>query len=218
LLDSQCLPDCVQDADDDQDGLGIRSLEYYQWDAARYCLSMLGSMVTCGLLLLVFRWVPVLALQCTHRRVHRAAATKVLVHSTDGQCTVVAIRATPAAMGGGGWRGGGREGRDTIPGGSDTILPRCFYFRSLRYFEREVQDSFAPMAYKAAQPYSSLLRASRLGMSLPEVHIRRSLFGENLAEVPVKSYLQLLLDEVLHPFYIFQVWSVIVWYLEPEAC
>jgi len=176
---------------------GDRSLEYYRWDAVRYSVSMLGSVVTCGFLLLVFRWAPVLALRWTHRRSGRAGATKVLVYSTDGQYTVEDIRTAEAAP------------------GSDMMLPRCFYFRNLRYFEREQEDSFTPMAYKAAQPYSSLLRASRQGLSQPEANLRRGLFGSNLAQVPVKSHLQLLLDEVLHPFYIFQVWSVVVWYLEP---
>lgn len=65
------------------------------------------------------------------------------------------------------------------------------------------------------QTYSSLLKGSTQGLSASEVAIRRGLFGQNLAEVPVKSHGQLLLDEVLHPFYIFQIWSVVVWYLEP---
>jgi len=197
LIDSQNLPDCVQDADDDQDGLGIRSVEFYQWDCMRYCLSMMGSVLTCGFLLLVFRWSPILALQWKHRRCHRKVASKVLVHSTDSQYTVVDIcKATAAA-------------------GADMLLPRCFYFRNLRYFERDCTDSFTPMAFKSAQTYWSLLKVSTEGLSLSEVSIRRGLFGQNLAEVPVKSHVQLLLDEVLHPFYIFQVWSVVVWYLEP---
>ena len=55
------------------------------------------------------------------------------MHSTDSQYTVVEIcKAT------------------TTPGG-DMLLPRCFYFRNLRYFERDSTDSFTPMAFKSAQ-------------------------------------------------------------------
>ena len=194
------FPDCVHDADDDEDGLGISALEFYEWDRLRYVLSMLGAMLTAGLLLLVFRWLPVLALRATHRRSHSRAAQRVLVHSTDGQSTVVEI-CPEEDLGDAGW---------------GLLLPRSFYFRNLRYFERpHVRCGFAPMAFKACQPYCALLQSSRVGLSPGHLHLRRGLLGKNLAEVPVKSHVHLLLDEVLHPFYIFQVWSVIVWYLEP---
>ena len=41
--------------------------------------------------------------------------------------------------------------------------------------------------------------------------IRRFLYGPNLIHVPVKSVLELLLLQVLNPFYIFQVSAIIIW-------
>ncbi|KFQ63190.1 putative cation-transporting ATPase 13A2, partial [Pelecanus crispus] len=40
---------------------------------------------------------------------------------------------------------------------------------------------------------------------------RRKIYGPNLIEVPVKSYVRLLVEEVLNPFYIFQVFSIVLW-------
>ena len=40
---------------------------------------------------------------------------------------------------------------------------------------------------------------------------RRNLFGENSIEIEVKSYLKLFIEEVLNPFYIFQIFSVVLW-------
>ncbi|KFO58159.1 putative cation-transporting ATPase 13A2, partial [Corvus brachyrhynchos] len=40
---------------------------------------------------------------------------------------------------------------------------------------------------------------------------RRRIYGPNLIEVPVKSYARLLVEEVLNPFYIFQVLSMVLW-------
>lgn len=37
------------------------------------------------------------------------------------------------------------------------------------------------------------------------------MYGSNYIHVPVKSIMQLLLLEVLNPFYIFQVVSVLIW-------
>lgn len=39
-------------------------------------------------------------------------------------------------------------------------------------------------------------------------------FGRNLTDIPRKSCLKLLIEEVLSPFYIFQVYSFVVWALD----
>ncbi len=40
---------------------------------------------------------------------------------------------------------------------------------------------------------------------------RKTIYGPNLIDVQVKSYWKLLIGEVLNPFYIFQLFSVILW-------
>ena len=41
--------------------------------------------------------------------------------------------------------------------------------------------------------------------------VRRAVYGPNYIHVPIKGVSELLLLEVLNPFYIFQVASVIIW-------
>jgi len=43
---------------------------------------------------------------------------------------------------------------------------------------------------------------------------RRSVFGENVIEVPRHSIPYLLVKEILNPFYVFQVASVTLWYID----
>lgn len=43
---------------------------------------------------------------------------------------------------------------------------------------------------------------------------RRILFGENVIDIAGKSIVGLLLDEVLHPFYVFQIASIVLWSLD----
>ena len=43
---------------------------------------------------------------------------------------------------------------------------------------------------------------------------RLLLYGENEIQVEVKSYWTLLVTEVLNPFYIFQIGSIILWSLD----
>uniref|UniRef100_A0A8C7NPA4 ATPase cation transporting 13A2 n=1 Tax=Oncorhynchus mykiss TaxID=8022 RepID=A0A8C7NPA4_ONCMY len=40
---------------------------------------------------------------------------------------------------------------------------------------------------------------------------RRKIYGTNLINVPVKSFMRLLIEEVLNPFYVFQVFSIALW-------
>ncbi|KAH9083670.1 P-type ATPase [Lactarius deliciosus] len=45
-------------------------------------------------------------------------------------------------------------------------------------------------------------------------HQRLTLFGANVVEIEGKSIISLLLDEVIHPFYVFQIASIILWSLD----
>ncbi|KAI0656621.1 P-type ATPase [Cubamyces menziesii] len=48
-----------------------------------------------------------------------------------------------------------------------------------------------------------------------DVHSQRiALFGPNLIDIEGKSTLSLLIDEVIHPFYVFQIASIVLWSLD----
>ena len=44
-----------------------------------------------------------------------------------------------------------------------------------------------------------------------EIQTRRAIYGENIISVVVPPIGRILVDEILSPFYIFQVFSVILW-------
>ncbi|XP_006819618.1 polyamine-transporting ATPase 13A3-like [Saccoglossus kowalevskii] len=52
------------------------------------------------------------------------------------------------------------------------------------------------------------------GFSEEEQSKRLAVYGKNSIDVEVKSYAKLLFEEILNPFYIFQIWSVILWMAE----
>uniref|UniRef100_A0A7N6BEY8 P-type ATPase A domain-containing protein n=1 Tax=Anabas testudineus TaxID=64144 RepID=A0A7N6BEY8_ANATE len=43
---------------------------------------------------------------------------------------------------------------------------------------------------------------------------RRRIYGPNLIDVPVKPYIKLLFEEVLNPFYVFQIFSITLWMID----
>lgn len=49
------------------------------------------------------------------------------------------------------------------------------------------------------------------GITESNYRCRKMIFGDNIIEIKEKSVLKLLVDEVLHPFYVFQVFSIFLW-------
>ncbi|GAC97982.1 hypothetical protein PHSY_005570 [Pseudozyma hubeiensis SY62] len=60
-------------------------------------------------------------------------------------------------------------------------------------------------------PLWTSLAAINNGISFDAEKDRTTVFGKNAIEIQAKSTWQLLVDEVLHPFYMFQIVSIILW-------
>lgn len=60
-------------------------------------------------------------------------------------------------------------------------------------------------------PLWTNLDAINNGISFDAEKDRTTIFGKNVIEIQAKSTWQLLVDEVLHPFYMFQIVSIILW-------
>ena len=58
---------------------------------------------------------------------------------------------------------------------------------------------------------TKLLRRRDRGVSDSVRRNLQELYGKNTIEIEVKSYLVLLIDEVINPFYLFQIGSIILW-------
>ena len=58
------------------------------------------------------------------------------------------------------------------------------------------------------------VKSIRSGLESDERHQRAQVFGKNLIDIQQKSIAQLLFDEAFHPFYVFQIASLILWSLD----
>lgn len=61
-------------------------------------------------------------------------------------------------------------------------------------------------------------KALRKGLAPEEATTRRQMFGDNVIEIAGRTIPQLLVDEVLHPFYVFQIASIILWSIDDYYC
>ncbi|PHH83578.1 hypothetical protein CDD83_2958 [Cordyceps sp. RAO-2017] len=101
----------------------------------------------------------------------------------------------------------------TSPVGVVIYTVLCFIscdYRYVRFFFHPLMDKFL-LSTGWKDPEWTDVRSVRSGLDSDEKAIRNVVFGSNIIDIQVKSSGQLLIDEALHPFYIFQVASLVLW-------
>ncbi|KAJ5888886.1 hypothetical protein N7495_008927 [Penicillium taxi] len=86
-------------------------------------------------------------------------------------------------------------------------------YRYLRFFYHPVDDKFS-MINGWKDPAWTNAKVMRGGLDADERDSREQIFGQNNIKIHQKSLAQLLIDEAFHPFYIFQVASLILWSMD----
>uniref|UniRef100_A0A8C3JQD5 ATPase cation transporting 13A2 n=1 Tax=Calidris pygmaea TaxID=425635 RepID=A0A8C3JQD5_9CHAR len=185
----------------------------YQTKTWRVALCHACSVLTAGLLLLLFHWKPSLEVQakCQPCALGRGGVCgraggrggtdpwfptpSSLEHHPGAR---LEDRRTSIAIG----VADEEESRDTIRlhEKEEKNVLRYYLFEGMRYVWIERRQAYCKVSVCLLPPFP---------FSLP--FSRRKIYGPNLIEVPVKSYARLLVEEVLNPFYIFQVFSIVLW-------
>lgn len=85
-----------------------------------------------------------------------------------------------------------------------------FYYHHLPYYLKHNQ--FQPLYLETTLPYRQFIDRYRHGLlNNEEVQYAKKLYGNCCIEVPVLSWSKVFINEVLEPFYVFQVGSVAYW-------
>ncbi|KAI0157479.1 hypothetical protein GGR57DRAFT_511052 [Xylariaceae sp. FL1272] len=98
---------------------------------------------------------------------------------------------------------------------ADPILGelKTLDYRYVRFFFNPLKDKFV-VGNGWKDPAWTRVRSLRAGIDGDEKDQRERVFGANLIDIEQKSIPQLLVDEVFHPFYVFQIASLILWSLD----
>ncbi len=102
-----------------------------------------------------------------------------------------------------------------VDGDQDPILNdlRVLNYRYVRLFFHPLRDRFL-LCSGWKDPSWDDVRKIRAGIDSEEKSHRDLVFGPNLIDIEQKSVFQLLVDEVFHPFYVFQIASLVLWSLD----
>ncbi|KAL2848451.1 hypothetical protein BJY01DRAFT_155608 [Aspergillus pseudoustus] len=90
---------------------------------------------------------------------------------------------------------------------------RYFDYRYLRFFYHPLEDKFLLISgWK--DPSWVNAKSMRAGLNAEDRDSREQIFGPNSLSIQQKPLFQLLIDEAFHPFYIFQLASLVLWSLD----
>ncbi|KAL6947567.1 hypothetical protein ACO0RG_000142 [Hanseniaspora osmophila] len=94
----------------------------------------------------------------------------------------------------------------------DPELPLLisFEYRFFKLFYSPVEDIFKTNTNWVDKNWKNVNKLKN-GLSSNVHQDRLQVFGENKCELEIKSIFELIINEALHPFYIFQVFSIILW-------
>ncbi|XP_051981037.1 cation-transporting ATPase 13A2 isoform X1 [Xyrauchen texanus] len=187
----------------------------YRWVCWKVWLCRIVALCTLGLLLVLFNWRPRLGIlaRCTSCPI--PIADVLLLKDRYGQQYVIDVVTEEVEEGSLEFVVGDadeNECRDTVQLHAEKkTLLRYYMFEGIRYIWMAKKGAFCKASILNEGWTCSDLHGLQQGLSRADQSSRKQIFGANIIDVPVKSYLQLLFEEVLNPFYVFQVFSIILW-------
>ncbi|XP_074074397.1 polyamine-transporting ATPase 13A2 [Macrotis lagotis] len=206
----------------------------YQQSLWRTGLCHVGALLTAGILLLIFHWKPQLEVKAKCTPCPLQQADWLIIKDQFGQLFTTRVQTevisegslNPTQEGRWDWRLE-EDGRNHMAVGiseeetwRDTIqlyrkeeenIVRYYVFEGVRYVWIETQKAFRRVSVLDENRTCEDLHRSSTGLSPQDQDIKKTIYGLNLIDVPVKSYARLLVDEVLNPFYVFQAFSITLW-------
>lgn len=195
-------------------------IQGYKLNRCLYYLSWLLYLLTLGMLRLIFYWLPHRMVQFTHVRCSFEKADKVVMKNHYDQYFVAEIQTEGKSKK---WTEDtlilANSGKDEIglefPNTKPLVVPGMRWFKSkkLKYIWDPDSQQFKKLWGMDSNHTFSFYHQLQ-GFSAEEQCERRRLYGVNAITVHVKPIIVLLFKEVLSPFYIFQLFSMILWYLD----
>ena len=198
--------------DDADDCLQVADTVGLQYSVRRELLYYTVALLTGSLSSLLAFWFPAPSYRHRYHRCSLVEADFVLVYTKNRQselCAVEPITASPASQ------VAELLGRYQRP--HNPALPpdnRMIVFRHTRYVFNPTSHSFVRLSTPASLPCSHVQAALVDGLSSTAASSSLSLHGGNELLITVPSVPSLLVHEVLHPFFVFQIFSLVLWCFE----
>uniref|UniRef100_A0A8C3K8J5 Cation-transporting ATPase n=1 Tax=Calidris pygmaea TaxID=425635 RepID=A0A8C3K8J5_9CHAR len=199
----------------------VQEIFGYKTQGWRRALCIAGYILSCGALLLLFYWKPEWDVWANCIRCSLEEADIVLLRTTDefriySRKTVTWISVSALI-----------RSRTDYPATAeeDSIFSKAIMKPSLQVKSIQVQKiryvwNIYAKQFQKVGALEDHLTCSAIhakfgsGLTCNEQNVRRVICGPNSIDVPVIPIWKLLIKEVLNPFYVFQLFSVCLWFAE----
>lgn len=179
-------------------------------------LYIVACVLTLGLAWLLFRWLPRWHVKLVGEPSTLRDCQWVVVENSWNEMAILQVDSKPY----------GRP-LSTVFGTPDKVTSfmldedqdpilrdlRTLNYRYVRFYFHPVRDKFL-LCNGWKDPLWTDVRAIRAGIGSDDKSHRDVVFGNNLIDIEQKSMFRLLVDEVFHPFYVFQIASLILWSMD----
>ncbi|KAM9989578.1 hypothetical protein ACTFIY_005636 [Dictyostelium cf. discoideum] len=183
------------------DPLEIDYMRGYQTTTLSNILHYGLIILSAGLLLLVYHWVPRWGIKMRFKECKLNDANYVYVKAKDKKYELSQVKHVLI-------------GKKDLEFSESEKKDKYIEFKFTRLFYNVEKDLFIRPISNTDYHRSKINELVKTGLSMNKYQEGRDLFGPNLISVPLKSIPSLLLDEILHPFFIFQIYSIILWCTE----
>ncbi|KAH7816798.1 putative P-type ATPase (P-ATPase) Superfamily Protein [Monocercomonoides exilis] len=169
----------------------VKSIEFRELSKVRRFFFVICTILTAGILPLVCNWFNRIYVIMNYRKCPASRCTKVIVTDEFKNCHTC--------------------DRKTYVGGGKTI--NMFEYKHIPFTFDDTCSKFVPVRFDPAKPFFYYENVMAKGVSESGYKRLRALNGENSIEVKMKPLYKLVLDEGLHPFIVFQIFSIVIWCL-----
>ncbi|KIH88649.1 cation-transporting ATPase 13A3/4/5 [Sporothrix brasiliensis 5110] len=170
-----------------------------------------------GLAWLLFRWIPRWHVRVVGRACPLRECTWVVVENQWNEMAILDVDDTDynrplSTIFGASRKTASDVYEDEDP---DPLLKdlRGLNYRYVRLYYHPQRDKFV-LSAGWKDPLWQDVREIRAGLDSDEKGFRTQVFGSNLIDIEQKSVFKLLVDEVFHPFYVFQIASLVLWSMD----
>ena len=176
----------------------------------KFVLYIILNIFTVGLINLFIAWFPKLNLYLYYKVTELGSATHFGVFSKDKELLVVKKKEIIFPE---------------IPNDEKSVIKKfnlninykekkavMFEYKLFDYIYITERDEFTSIDYKIKDKQVNIIEEYSSGLNPNEIELMKSLFGICDIDIRVSSIGKILLEELTDPFYLFQVYSIILWY------
>lgn len=170
------------------------TIQGYRRSYPRIALTWLGVILSFGFLLIALSWRRRILMRCTHRKCPLDEAEKVLlINSYNQQFVERVVRPIDKSL--------------------VSKQHTYFYNKRIKYIWDPQLVKFIKIGGLEVQNCSQFYSLSE-GLHTTESCFRLQFYGKNSIHIEVKPICQLVLREIRSPFYIYQIFIVIIWMVQ----